>query len=33
VIWNANNGGPRTPKGVNVDGIYFDGSKGYGPEK
>lgn len=24
---------PRTPKGVSVDGVYFDGSKGYGPEK
>jgi hypothetical protein len=27
------NGYPRTPKGVDVDGVYFDGSKGYGPEK
>jgi hypothetical protein len=27
------NGDPRTLKGVNVDGVYFDGSKGYGPEK
>ena len=33
IVYFGLNGDPRTPKGVSVDGIYFDGSKGYGPEK
>ena len=33
IVYFGLNGDPRTPKGVNVDGIYFEGSKGYGPEK
>ncbi|MGY8676107.1 MAG: hypothetical protein ACKVHO_26350, partial [Verrucomicrobiia bacterium] len=33
IVYFGLNGDPRTPKGVNVDGVYFDGSKGYGPEK
>jgi len=33
IVYFGISGDPRTPKGVNVDGIYFDGSKGSGPEK
>jgi arylsulfatase A-like enzyme/lysophospholipase L1-like esterase len=33
IVYFGLNGDPRTPKGVDVDGVYFDGSKGYGPEK
>ena len=33
IVYFGLNGDPRTPKGVNVDGVYFVGSKGYGPEK
>jgi arylsulfatase A-like enzyme/lysophospholipase L1-like esterase len=33
IVYFGLNGDSRTPKGVNVDGIYFDGSKGSGPEK
>ena len=33
IVYFGLNGDPRSPKGVDVDGIYFDGSKGYGPEK
>ena len=33
IVYFGLNGDPRTPKGINVDGVYFDGSKGYGPEK
>tara|TARA_B110000305_G_C18965340_1_gene414593 strand:- start:158 stop:538 length:381 start_codon:yes stop_codon:yes gene_type:complete len=33
IVYFGLNGDPRTPKGVGVDGVYFDGSKGYGPEK
>ena len=33
IVYFGLNGDPRTPKGVSVDGVYFDGSKGYGPEK
>jgi arylsulfatase A-like enzyme/lysophospholipase L1-like esterase len=33
IVYFGLNGDPRTPKGVNVDGVYFDGSKGSGPEK
>jgi len=33
IVYFGLNGDPRTPKGINVDGIYFDGSDGHGPEK
>ena len=33
IVYFGLSGDPRTPKGVNVDGIYFDGSNGSGPEK
>ena len=33
IVYFGLNGDPRTPKGVNVDDVYFDGSKGTGPEK
>lgn len=33
IVYFGLSGDPRTPKGVSVDGVYFDGSKGYGPEK
>jgi lysophospholipase L1-like esterase len=33
IVYFGLNGDPRTPKGVNVNGIYFDGSNGTGPEK
>lgn len=33
IVYLGLNGDLRTPKGVNVDGVYFDGSKGSGPEK
>jgi len=33
IVYFGIDGHPRTPKGVNVDGIYFDGSDGHGPEK
>lgn len=33
IVYFGLSGDPRTPKGVDVDGVYFDGSKGYGPEK
>ncbi|MCP4778723.1 MAG: hypothetical protein GY880_31290 [Planctomycetaceae bacterium] len=33
IVYFCLNGDPRTPKGVNVNGIYFDGSNGTGPEK
>ena len=33
IVYFGLNGDPRTPKGVNVDGIFFDGSNGTGPEK
>jgi sialidase-1 len=33
IVYFGINGDPRTPKGVSVDGIYFDGSDGHGPEK
>ena len=33
IVYFGLNGDPRTPKDVNVDGIYFDGSNGSGPEK
>jgi sialidase-1 len=33
IVYFGLNGDPRTPKGVDVDGVYFDGSKGCGPEK
>lgn len=33
IVYFGLNGDPRPPKGVDVDGVYFDGSKGYGPEK
>ena len=33
IVYFGLNGGPRTPKGINVYGIYFDGSNGTGPEK
>ena len=33
IVYFGLNGDPRTPKGVGVVGVYFDGSKGYGPEK
>jgi len=33
IVYFGLNGDPRAPKGVDVDGVYFEGSKGYGPEK
>jgi arylsulfatase A-like enzyme/lysophospholipase L1-like esterase len=33
IVYFGLNGDPRTPKGVDVDGVYFDGSDGHGPEK
>ena len=33
IVYFGLNGDPRTPKDINVDGIYFDGSDGHGPEK
>ena len=33
IVYFGLNGDPRTPKGVDVDGVYFDGSNGSGPEK
>ena len=33
IVYFGLNGDHRTPKGVDVDGIYFDGSNGTGPEK
>jgi len=33
IVYFGLNGDPRTPKGVDVDGIYFEGSDGHGPEK
>ncbi len=33
IVYFGLNGDPRTPKGADVDGVYFDGSSGYGPEK
>ena len=33
IVYFGLSGDPRTPEGVNVDGIYFDGSDGQGPEK
>ncbi|MBT5812990.1 MAG: hypothetical protein HOI15_01370 [Opitutales bacterium] len=33
IVYFGLNGDPRTPQNVGVDGIYFEGSKGYGPEK
>jgi lysophospholipase L1-like esterase len=33
IVYFGLNGDPRTPKNINVDGIYFDGSDGHGPEK
>ncbi len=33
IVYFGLNGDPRAPKGVSVDGIYFDGSDGHGPEK
>jgi sialidase-1 len=33
IVYFGLNGDQRTPKGVDVDGIYFDGSNGTGPEK
>ena len=33
IVYFGLNGDPRTPTGVDVDGVYFDGSKGYGPEQ
>ena len=33
IVYFGLNGDPRTPKGVSVDGVYFDGSDGHGPEK
>ena len=33
IVYFGLNGDPRTPRNVGVDGIYFEGSKGYGPEK
>ena len=33
IVYFGLNGDPRSPKGVNVDGIYLDGSGGHGPEK
>lgn len=33
IVYFGLKGDPRTPTGVDVDGVYFDGSKGYGPEK
>ena len=33
IVYFGINGDPRKPKNINVDGIYFDGSDGHGPEK
>lgn len=33
IVYFGLNGDPRAPKGVSVDGVYFDGSDGHGPEK
>jgi lysophospholipase L1-like esterase len=33
IVYFGLNGDPNKPKGVNVEGVYFDGSKGYGPER
>ncbi|TWT81320.1 Arylsulfatase precursor [Planctomycetes bacterium CA13] len=33
IVYFGLSGDPRSPEGVNVDGIYFDGSDGHGPEK
>ena len=33
IVYFGLNGDPRKPKNINVDGIYFDGSDGHGPEK
>ncbi len=33
IIYFGLNGDPRSPTNMNVDGIYFEGSDGHGPEK
>ena len=33
IVYFGLNGDPRTPKNINVDGVYFEGSDGHGPEK
>ena len=33
IVYFGLNGDPRSPENIGVDGIYFEGSKGYGPEK
>jgi len=33
IVYFGLNGDPRSPENISVDGIYFDGSDGYGPEK
>jgi arylsulfatase A-like enzyme len=33
IVYFGINGDPREPENIDVDGIYFEGSDGYGPEK
>jgi lysophospholipase L1-like esterase len=33
IVYFGINGDPRKPKNIGVDGIYFEGSDGHGPEK
>ncbi len=33
IVYFGINGDPRKPKNINVDGVYFEGSDGHGPEK
>ena len=33
IVYFGLNGDPRKPKNINVDGVYFEGSDGHGPEK
>ena len=33
IVYFGLNGDPRKPKNINVDGVYFGGSDGHGPEK
>ena len=33
IVYFGFNGDPRSPENISVDGIYFEGSDGHGPEK
>ena len=33
IVYFGLNGDPRKTKNINVDGVYFEGSDGHGPEK